>query len=51
LVLRLLVCRQIHDLAEQAEPLGEEDCRTALLAITTKLVPHVNAAGAGPGAR
>jgi hypothetical protein len=36
--LRLLVCRQIHELAEQSEALGDEDCRTALLAIAAKLV-------------
>lgn len=36
--LRLLVCNQIREIAEQAAQLGEESSRTALLAVAAKLV-------------
>lgn len=36
--LRLLVCAQISDIAEQAEQLGKEYCQTVLLAVAAKLV-------------
>lgn len=36
--LRQLVCGQVHDIAERAEELGDEDCRSVLLAVTAKLV-------------
>ncbi|MFZ2853599.1 MAG: hypothetical protein WAZ34_05735 [Rhodocyclaceae bacterium] len=36
--LRLLVCNQIRDIAEQAGQLGEESCQTVLLAVAAKLV-------------
>lgn len=36
--LRLLICEQVRDIAGRAEELGEAECRTALLAVTAKLV-------------
>jgi len=36
--LRLLVCNQIREIADQAEQLGEENRQTALLAVAAKLV-------------
>lgn len=36
--LRLLVCNQIRDIAEQAGQLGEENRQTVLLAVAAKLV-------------
>jgi len=36
--LRRLVCDQIRGIAERAEELGEEDCRSVLLAVAAKLV-------------
>ena len=36
--LRLLVCDQIHEIAEQAEQLGEESRQRVLLAVAAKLV-------------
>ena len=36
--LRLLVCNQIREIAEQAGQLGEENRQTALLAVAAKLV-------------
>lgn len=36
--LRLLVCNQIREIAEQAAQLGEENRETVLLAIAAKLV-------------
>lgn len=36
--LRLLVCRQIHEISDQAGELGEENRTTVLLAVAAKLV-------------
>jgi hypothetical protein len=36
--LRQLVCGQVHDIAERAEELGDEDSRSVMLAVTAKLV-------------
>ena len=36
--LRLLVCAQIREIAEQADRLGAENCQTVLLAVAAKLV-------------
>lgn len=36
--LRLLVCGQIREIAEQAESLGEESRQTVMLAVAAKLV-------------
>lgn len=36
--LRLLVCKQIHDISDQAGELGEENRTTVLLAVAAKLV-------------
>ena len=36
--LRLLVCRQIHEISDQAGALGEENRTTVLLAVAAKLV-------------
>jgi len=36
--LRLLVCKQIGEIAEQAAQLGEENRQTVLLAVAAKLV-------------
>jgi hypothetical protein len=36
--LRLLVCNQIHEIAEQAEQMGEENRQMLLLAVAAKLV-------------
>ena len=36
--LRLLVCNQIREIAEQADQLGEENRQTVLLAVAAKLV-------------
>lgn len=36
--LRRLVCSQIHEIAEQAGQLGEENCQRVMLAVAAKLV-------------
>jgi hypothetical protein len=36
--LRLLVCKQIHEISDQAGELGEENRTTVLLAVAAKLV-------------
>lgn len=36
--LRLLVCSQIREIAEQAESLGDENRQTVMLAVAAKLV-------------
>lgn len=36
--LRRLVCDQVRDIAGRADELGDDDCRTVLLAVAAKLV-------------